>query len=77
MMHLGAIKERNRKPTPQPASIHTDSGLDTYLAGRARRYTIMREAVSPMASIDAAPVPEYQRDHAPTFGDMLRAARGR
>ena len=57
MMHLEAIKERNRKPAPQPTYLE---GLD-FNGDESRVREIMREAVSPMASIDAAPLPEYMQ----------------
>jgi hypothetical protein len=59
MTHLEAIKERNAKPVSNRRKSH-DEGME-WLAGEWRRQDIMREAISPLASIDAAPLPEYMQ----------------
>lgn len=56
-MHLEAIKERNRKPAPQP----TDMDAISFVFAESRAREIMGECVTPMTSIDAAPLPEYMQ----------------
>lgn len=60
MMHLEAIKERNKKPAPCADYRDPDKAMG-WLAGEWCAQDIKREAVSPMASIDAAPLPEYMQ----------------
>ena len=57
MMYLEAIKERNAKPERQPRLRET---IDSDVR-RGRLREAMMEHVSPMASIDAAPAPEYMQ----------------
>lgn len=61
MMHLEAIKERNRKPQ---GNVRLYQTIIFDVACMTRAKAIQEEAVSPAQSIDAAPLPEYQRDRA-------------
>ena len=60
MMHLEAIKERNRKPARQPEVIETSRYAGEARLANSPQHTAAWR-VSPMASIDAAPLPEYMQ----------------